>query len=360
MLPALLALGLSACGEESAGDNQTCGGAAPYAAMGPHEVGVVELELDGAPVEVWYPADSTSASALPADVYDLRDWVPSQYVDQIDASIDLTHPTLAKRGATASSDGPFPVVLFSHGLGGYRMQSSELMVHLASWGYVVAAPEHPERNITRIINDEQIADSAPATLANLLVALRDVHDVSGPLAGTMDFERVAVSGHSQGGSAVAVRAADMEIDTWVNLASGITPLGSGKSGVMIGGGLDAIATPMALESSHESYMDPTTELVLLDGVGHLGFSDLCTIGTEEGGILQVAVDSGLPINPVILDTGLATDGCQAEALVPADGWSRIGHYFVGHLETVFRGVDEADVFGPSAIECFDGDVTISP
>jgi hypothetical protein len=352
--------GLTSCGGEGdGGADLTCGGAAAYAAMGPYAVGVTRLDLDGAPVEVWYPADAASAEASPQDIYDLRDWVPAAYVDQIDASIDLTHPTLARRGAVASADGPFPVVLFSHGLGGYRMQSSELTVHLASWGYVVAAPEHPERNITRIINDEQIADNAPTTLAELLVALRDVHDVSGPLAGTMDFDRVAVSGHSQGGSAVAVRASDDEIDTWVNLASGITPLGSGKTGVILGGGLDAIATPTALESSHESYDGPDTELVLLDGVGHLGFSDLCTIGAAEGGILQVAVDSGLPINPVILDTGLATDGCQAEALAPGAGWSRIGHYFVGHLETVFRGADEAEVFGAAAVECFEGGATIT-
>ena len=39
-------------------------------------------------------------------------------------------------------DGPYPVVFFSHGSGGIRMQSTYLTVALASHGYVVVSPDH--------------------------------------------------------------------------------------------------------------------------------------------------------------------------------------------------------------------------
>ena len=35
-----------------------------------------------------------------------------------------------------------PLLVFSHGNSGYRQQSTFLTTHLASWGFVVAAPDH--------------------------------------------------------------------------------------------------------------------------------------------------------------------------------------------------------------------------
>ncbi len=46
------------------------------------------------------------------------------------------------------ADGRFPVALFSHGFSGFNTQSSELTSHVASWGFVVAAPEHQSRDLT--------------------------------------------------------------------------------------------------------------------------------------------------------------------------------------------------------------------
>ena len=54
-------------------------------------------------------------------------------------------------GDAEVADGAFPVVLFSHGFTGIRVQSSFLMSHLASWGMVVVAPEHPSRDLTNVL-----------------------------------------------------------------------------------------------------------------------------------------------------------------------------------------------------------------
>src|SRR5690606_5953273 len=47
----------------------------------------------------------------------------------------------------ASSGGPYPLVLFSHGLCGTPRQSRFLTPLLASWGFVVVAPPHPGNTI---------------------------------------------------------------------------------------------------------------------------------------------------------------------------------------------------------------------
>ena len=50
-------------------------------------------------------------------------------------------PHNAERDARPA-EGPFPVALFSHGNSGLRRQSCFLTTHIASWGAVVAAPDH--------------------------------------------------------------------------------------------------------------------------------------------------------------------------------------------------------------------------
>ena len=48
----------------------------------------------------------------------------------------------ALRDAAPADLSPCPLVVFSHGNSGLRRQSTFLTTHLASWGFVVAAPDH--------------------------------------------------------------------------------------------------------------------------------------------------------------------------------------------------------------------------
>ncbi len=76
--------------------------------------------------------------------------------------------TDAVRDIPASTDGPFPLVLFSHGFAGFRLTSTALTTHLASWGFVVIAPDYLERGLAGVLGegpanprpDTQIADEA--------------------------------------------------------------------------------------------------------------------------------------------------------------------------------------------------------
>src|SRR5690606_13389968 len=106
---------------------------------------------DGIAVEVWYPAADGATSGRSPDVYDLRAWLDDDARARLAGASTLRYRTAAFRDVEASGDGPFPLVLFSHALGGYRSQSTFLTEHLASWGFVVAAPDHGERGLGRIL-----------------------------------------------------------------------------------------------------------------------------------------------------------------------------------------------------------------
>lgn len=49
-------------------------------------------------------------------------------------TLPTTLPTDAYMNVPISKSGPFPVVMFSHGYGGYPEQSTFLTDHLATWG----------------------------------------------------------------------------------------------------------------------------------------------------------------------------------------------------------------------------------
>ena len=57
----------------------------------------------------------------------------------------------AYRDVAASAKGPFPLVLFSHGFAGIRLQSTFLTTHLAQWGFVVASPEFVSRDLGSVL-----------------------------------------------------------------------------------------------------------------------------------------------------------------------------------------------------------------
>ena len=53
--------------------------------------------------------------------------------------------------ALRSPETPYPVVFFSHGLGGARVQSINYTTHLASRGYVVLSADHVGRRMTDLL-----------------------------------------------------------------------------------------------------------------------------------------------------------------------------------------------------------------
>ena len=181
------------------------------------------------PAEVWYPATDADAGRdldpATRDTYDLVPGFPPFSQDAV-------------RAATPHI-GRHPVVLFSHGYGGHRRQSTFLCTHLASHGYVVACVDHTGNTMLDVMRqmmqvmsgqkvppiDEQAKEfvsDRPADVTFLLDVLLD-----GELAAFVDPERVGMTGHSFGGwTTIATTARDRRIRAVVPLApaGGWTPL----------------------------------------------------------------------------------------------------------------------------------------
>lgn len=114
------------------------------------------------------------------------------------------------------ANGPFPVVVFSHGSGGRNIQYKFLAEFLASHGYVVAAPNHVgnagvlhympfgrEQTVHRLFDVMFALDRLTALFA----------DEADPLYGAGDADDAAVMGHSYGGNiALALGGAEYSWD----------------------------------------------------------------------------------------------------------------------------------------------------
>jgi len=205
-------------------------------ARGPHPAGVRTLSLVDAaregrslPAEVWYPATEADTGrdldAATRDAYELIPGFPA-------------FPQDAVRDA-APRAGRHPVILFSHGYGGHRRQSTFLSTHLASHGYVVAAVDHTGNTMFDVVRqmilaqsgqelpsiDEQartFAAARPPDMSFLLDTL-----LGADFADLVDAERVGMTGHSFGGwTAIATTARDRRIRAAVPLApaGGWTPI----------------------------------------------------------------------------------------------------------------------------------------
>ncbi len=308
---------------------------APYEVAGPYVAGVATLDMSGVPVEVWYPADPGAEGALTPDVYDMRWWLPQDIADQIPADAPTRFQTAAYRDIQPSAAGPFPVVLFSHGMGGFRMQSTFLTQHLATWGFIVAAPDHAERGLATVLGGGAPQDLTVAQLRDTLALLKSDSVQAGALGDHMDFTRVAVTGHSMGGAGASIVAGDDDIHAWALMASAGFGAGADKPALLMGGAVDAIASPKLVTDSYAELDASTRRYVSIADAGHLAFTDICAIGRDQGGVLQIAIDAGVEIPALVAE--LATDGCGPEDLPAEDGWPIISHYMTAHLKASLSG-----------------------
>ena len=126
-----------------------------------------------------------------------------------DVPVKLYSPAI---DATVTAPTKFPVILFSHGLGGTREGGARWATHWASHGFVVVALQHAgsDEALWKGAAPREIANrmKAGVTVANLASRVGDVHFVidevirrttSGEKAFTQaDPTRIGMSGHSFG------------------------------------------------------------------------------------------------------------------------------------------------------------------
>ncbi len=313
---------VSACGSSGGGSSaattSTAANPAPYAVAGPYAVGYTTLYLPHhRRVVVWYPAKPGSMAGHAKESIDITSFLSPALQAKVPAADRVLYPANAYLSATpARSSGAFPLVLFSHGYAGYPEQSVSLTTHLASWGFVVAAPDHVERSLDGLLGTAAAGvpkSTDTAVLQATLDLLVAASGQPGVLHGMVDANEVAVTGHSAGaGAAYATASIDPRIKAWISYAvglggdSGPPPPAPNKPGMVMLGTADGII-PAAASRNVYAGMNEPKYLVEISGAGHLVFSDVCLIGRSSGGITGIAKALKLPIPPSLLKLG--SDGC---------------------------------------------------
>ncbi len=376
LLAAILLAAACSDGDDAGGSDGSAGGdgtpgevsAEPqdFSGRGPYAVGEVDLQLDADhQVAVFYPVDEVPADAEPYSYSgdsifgpSIANLLPGALSDEIvipDTYVD----------APPSAEGPFPVVLHSHGFSGNLRFGNQHNATVASWGYVVAAVDHPERGVVSILESfvsggdggerpDEYLDSDQLIDGLDLLADSELADI-------VDTDRVAAEGHSAGGSASGTAAYDDRVDLWLGQAPG-TPLQpdvdlsefevEGDDGpdldtaalleatdpppvpsLIIAAEGDDIVTLDRVEQTY-AWLDEPKRLAVLAESGHAVFVDPCVPIRAEGGLSTFVEGLGLDPADVPL-VALGEDGCLPEDTDPEEVWRLIDHLTVAQLAEVF-------------------------
>lgn len=381
-----LALTGAACGDDGGGEgpaeveDRVEGEAAEpveFSGRGPYAVGQVDLQLASGPtVAVFYPVE-------PEEVPPGAKPYAYSGEDVLDPAVSaLLPPSLSGEvapadtwiGAPPSGDGPFPLVLHSHGFSGNARFANQHNAAVASWGYVVAAVDHPQRGLAAILGaflGGEAADPAGESLdsAQLLEALALLTDgdalADTPVERLVDGERVAAEGHSAGGRASGTAAYDDRIALWLGQAptvpyepgTDLAPFRLGEDGtqVDVDALLAATAPPevpsLVIAAEGDSiiplervrqvfdWLAAPKRLAVIAGSGHAVFVDPCVPIRADGGLSGFVGALGLDPAEVPL-VELGENGCLPTDVDPLEVWALVDHLTVAQLEATF-GEDPA-------------------
>ncbi len=172
-------------------------------------------------VTIWYPAQSTSAPASQAAFAPYCDRALAEHAPYWGALTNRV-PSLGSWARTqaplAGTAAPFPIVLYSHGLGdkqgrAARTENTEKAQQLASHGFVVVACDHTDTYGTVLPPDRLILGGNVWSFDFLEDRVRDVvflldrfaaWNVDDPVfKGRLDLGRIGIMGWSWGGCTAA-------------------------------------------------------------------------------------------------------------------------------------------------------------
>ena len=166
------------------------------------------VALTFAPLEPVIAADAPSSATayLPAAGTNEVEIVRCEWFD---ARRDRKVP--AKIYLPKSGRGPFPVIVFSHGLGGSRDGYAYLGRHWASCGYVSVHVQHkgsddsvwkgkaqPLEAMREAIKDPASSANRPADIKFAVDQLEKINGETPPLRGKLDLKCLGMAGHSYG------------------------------------------------------------------------------------------------------------------------------------------------------------------
>lgn len=324
---------------------------------GPFPVGVRTFEVDASMgnedrsllVEVWYPAVE-AAREMPKVTYGPEDLLTAEALELLSTELEAEIATEAVRDVELAFDtGPYPLVFFSHGSGGIRMQSTYLTVALASHGYVVVAPGHTGNTLSDIViegdlTNESLLASLGHRTGDLDVVLESLKAGAVPeVSDAIDFETIGVCGHSFGAltsirwlgrgadvDAVVAQAPPSFDILWIGMSAKLSAFDVPT--MLQVGGAD-LTTPVEDADSVWEQMSPPRSRLDLGTAGHFTFSDLCGVDTDA--ILD-SVDLGL--------ADALDDGCLPDNIDPDEAATVIRNFTIGHFNATLRGSEASRTY----------------
>ncbi len=276
--------------------------------LGPWPVGVKTLRVPvgGAMLatEVWYPAKLGSDQGKAKEEYDLRSWLPMGAA-KVPDSANRNAVCNCYRDLPLDTDhGPYPAVVYIHGLGSMRVASLTTMAQWASRGFIVVAADHPGDMLTDFLAGFGFLQGCMGSGADpggmdveargVIAAMTAKSAGFDFLGSSIDMTRMALGGHSQGGGTVAGMADTPNVKVIITLA----PLGGGalnapvESMLQVTGTIDNVTGYST--AAYQSDRSPKRRHVGIKNGGHIDVTDLCKEVNPMGKTgIQVASEAGV-------------------------------------------------------------------
>jgi predicted dienelactone hydrolase len=263
--------------------------------VGPNQVGHTAFSVFDAaragrelPLQVWYPADATAWAAETVFTFTVL----------VEGAVGITS-TVAKDDIALPAGGNYPLIVFSHGFGGFNIQSLGLMEHLASHGFVVVSPNHtgntqganppsPDPEADRFPDIAFVIDEMAAENLNAVSIF----------FGHVDATNVGVAGHSFGGMTAQFMASGYDGGAADARVKAIVPVAP-SSGRLSDAELQSITIPTTLVVGTKDGLRPeairsyteqsSSDLILIDvrRANHTHFANVCDIA-------NALITGGLP------------------------------------------------------------------
>lgn len=199
---------------------------------------------------------STSAQSNPSSYQPFPGPYPVQESDRQALEVEGNR-TLPLRIYYPKSEGKFPVILFSHGVGASKARYSLLSKFLASYGYVLIHPTHAdalvlqrkaptpqnlEISVQTMLKDVRGWQQRVQDLISILDELPELETQLSEFQGKFDLENIGVGGHSYGAyTAQLIGGVQIDIpdgknstsflDPRINAILLLSPQGSGQQGL---------------------------------------------------------------------------------------------------------------------------------
>jgi len=311
---------------------------------GPWPVGARTVTLGGLTVEVWYPAELGSEAGQDKIRYDIRTGLPDAEQGKVsDADNPWQDCECWRDLPLDDTHGPYPAVIFIHGTAGFRSQSLEHMVHWASRGFVVLAADHPGLWLKDLLGSLCGVPMVPQQLADdigqLVAAIQAPAGELAFLADHVDGDRIAMAGHSAGGSAIAGAGTSARVLIPM-AAGGVEPGAALESTLVLGALSDQVVAYSGQQSGYGDSPAPK-RLVGIAEAGHLAFSSLCSLKNTQGqdflAIAEANDVCGAQFASFLFD-------CSPDYTPDTTSWEITQFASSAVLESVLRCTDAADNF----------------